>query len=155
MAKRKLMGYKHRVTNPKPVPGEPVLPDGVVDWVLRRDHRVVMHQILAVDEVDTPDGQMLLCKIKQQAEFAHPDVDIAVLVGQAKTYRKTGRLDPQSPELWYYNDKFWLKAKNSDGSEYYNFRQEYLLYKVEVREADKLIASTCTGFEIDAEPSAK
>jgi hypothetical protein len=91
---------------------------------------------------------MTLCKIKQQAEFADPDVDVAVLVGQAKAYRKSGKLDPQSPELWFYDDKFWVKAKNSDGSEYYNQNQQYLLYEVQVRDVDALVAAASTGFEI-------
>lgn len=148
MAKRKLMGYKHRLTNPKPGPDERVLAEGVVDWVLRRDSRVVMHQIWVVEEVGTPDGPMMLCKLKQQAEFANPDVDVAVLVGQAKAYRKSGKLDPQSPELWFYNEKFWVKAKNSDGSEYYNQNQQYLLYEVKVRDIDALMAACFTGFEL-------
>lgn len=149
---RRLMGYKHCVTNPKPVPGLPALPDGVVDWVLRRDGRVVMHQIKVVEEVTTPNGPMFLCKIKHNVDLANPDVDVAVLVGNIVAYRKSGRLDPQAPELWFYNDKFWVKAKNSDGSEYYNLLQEYLLYEVRVRDPDKLIEATCTGYEVPPPP---
>ncbi len=148
MAKiRKLMGYKHRVTNPNPPAGHTPLPDGVVDWKLRHENRVVMHQITVIETVSTPDGLMLLVKLKQQADFANPDVDIAVLIGNALVYRKSGKVEPQAPELWFYDEKFWLKAKNSDGSEYYNQQQQYLLYEVQVRDASKLIEVTCTGFE--------
>lgn len=147
MAKRKLMGFKHRIVNPNPTPGEVVLPPDVVDWTLRPDSRVIMHQITVRDTVSTPDGDMVRVKLKQQADFNSPEVDVAVLVGQAKAYRKNGKVDPQSPELWFYADKFWLKAHNNQGAEYYS-DQHYLLYEVQVRDADQLIQATCTGLEL-------
>lgn len=152
MAKRRhLNGYKHRITNPKPGPNDTPLPDGVVDWVLRHDNRVVVHQIWPLEEVDTPDGGMLLVKIRHNAEYADPDVDVAVQVGMAKAYRKNGSVDPFSPELWFYNDKFWVKAKNSDGTEYYN-AQRYLFYEVVVRDEASLMLATCTGLEVVKPP---
>lgn len=143
---RKLIGYKHQTTNPAPGHVDLVLPDGVIDWVMRRDNRVVVHQISIAESVDTPDGPMMLCGLKQQAEFANPDVDVAMLVGHIKAYRKSGKIDPQSPELWYYNEKFWVKAKNSAGSEYYNIKQQYLLYEVQIRDADSLVATASAEF---------
>lgn len=152
MAKcRRLNGYKHRITNPNPGPNDSVLPDGVVDWVLRHDNRVVVHQIWVMDDVMTPDGEMLLVKIRQQAELSDPNVDVAVQVGMAKAYRKNGRIDPFSPELWFYNDKFWVKAKSSDGTEYYN-AQQYLFYEVVVRDEESLMQATCTGLEVVQPP---
>ncbi len=145
MAKlRKLMGYKHRLTNP--VPGDTSVP--LVDWHLRRDGRVLMYQVWEAGMASTPDGPMLLAKVALATELQDPDVNIAVLVGSAKVYRKSGMVDPQAPELWFYNDKFWIKARNLDNSEYYSREKQSLFYEVDMRDADKLVKATRTGYEL-------
>ena len=140
----KRMGYKHRLTNP--IPGDTSTP--LVDWNLRRDGKVLMFRVWNDGEVETPDGPMLLVRLAKFAEFQDPSVDVAVLVGAAKVYRKSGIIDPQAPELWFYDDKFWVKARNLDNSEYYSKAKQSLLYEVQVRDHDKLLLATQTGFEL-------
>lgn len=139
-AKRKLTAYKWKLAEPLP-------------WMLRRDKRVIFHEIELVDEVTTPDGDMLCVRLRQNAELANPEADVAVLVGQAKMLRRSSNVvDPQSPELWFWRDQFWIKAKAGSGHEYYN-NKTYLFYGVKVENPDELINQTCTGYE-PPEPEA-
>lgn len=142
----KRMGYKHRLTNP--VPGDTSTP--LVEWNLRRDGKVLMYQVWNHGEVETPDGPMLLVRLAKVAEFQNPDVDVAVMVGTAKVYRRNGTIDPQAPELWFYDDKFWVKARTLNGTEYYSPHKQSMFYEVQVQDADRLLAATQTGF--DASP---
>jgi hypothetical protein len=119
-----------------------------VEWKLRADQRLVFHQITLVESVETPDGIMQMARIIHRTELANPLVDIAGLVGQALVYRKGGVIDPQSPELWFWNDKFWVKARGTDGTDYYH-QKCYLLYEVNVKDADKLMSEISTGFGPD------
>lgn len=141
---RKLTGYKHDMPSP-------------VTWRLRCDSRVVFYEINIVDTVMTPDGEMLCVRLKNNVEFNNPNVDVAVKVGIAEMFKKSshvlnGRIfDPQSPELWYHNEKFWLKAKAVNEHEYYN-NKCYLFYEVQVQDFEELLARTCTGYELPDPP---
>lgn len=131
--RRKLMAYKYNCNTP-------------VEWHLRRDGRVIFHRIDSEGTVETPDGPMVVVRITHNTEIAQPDCDIAALVGQAVAYRKSKHIDPQSPELWFWEDKFWVKARSTDGSAYYN-NKAYLFYEVEVERTEELMAAIVTGFE--------
>lgn len=140
-ARRKLQAFKWKLEYP-------------VKWMLRRDRRVVFYEVETLDEVTTPDGDMLCVKLRHNVELANPDADVAVLVGQAVRWVKSNAVvDPQSPELWFWRDKFWIKAKASAGHEYYN-NKSYLWYEVEVVDAEGLLSQTCTGYEIPDPPEA-
>lgn len=130
---KKLMAYRHKFTTP-------------VAWTLRHDKRIVFHRIEFLEEANTPDGTMQLVRIQHNTELANPDNDVAVLVGQAVLHRKSGVIDPQSPELWFWNDKFWIKARASDGTPYYG-KKAYLLYQIEVADQEKLLEQITTGYE--------
>lgn len=120
--------------------------DGPVSWKLRADRRAVYHKIEVDGNVKTPDGEMMLVRIAHKVDLADPGVDVAVMVGQAVTYRKTGHVDPQSPELWFWNDQFWVKARASDGTPYYQDKC-YLLYQVQVEKPDELMDRLNSGFD--------
>ena len=134
MSKRKQsMGYRYKFDDP-------------VQWTLRRDGKIVFYRIEVCGEAATPDGDMLVVKLQHNAELANPAADIAALVGQATSYRKSGHIDPQSPELWFWEDKFWVKARSTDGTAYYN-NKSYLFYSVNVKDSNQLMAKLYTGYE--------
>ncbi len=133
MAKRKLQGFRYKLVEP-------------FGWTLRLDKRPIFHKIDVVGTAVTPDGEMVAVRFAHKVELANPDVDVAALVGQVQVLRKSGVADPQSPELWFWNEKFWVKARSSDGSPYYNDKT-YLIYEVSVKDADKLLATINEGFE--------
>lgn len=135
MAKRQLMGYRHKQLV------EPV------DWILRHDKRAVFHRIEGGAVAATPDGDMLLVTISHKTELADPGNDVAVLIGQVVMSRKSGVKDPLAPELWFWNDAFWVKARASDGTPYYSNDKKYLIYQVQVQRVDELMDQIRTGFD--------
>ena len=132
MAKRKLTAYKRALLDPGP-------------WSLRHNKRIVFHRVEDRGIGTTPDGDMRVVAIQQNVELANPEADVIALVGKAITYRKGGVVDPQSPDLWFWEDKFWVQAKAGDGTVYYN-NKCYLLYEVEVADKDLLMSEIITGF---------
>ena len=63
--------------------------------------------------------KMFLVHIRSVADLGDPNNDIAVAVGIIVRLTKAGSDHPQSPELWYWQEKFWVKATTMDGMEYY------------------------------------
>ncbi len=122
---KKRTAFKHNLDEP-------------LEWLHRTGQLTVFHRIEVIGSVLTPDGDMIAVEIRQRADINNPDSDIIALVGKAKKVRKSGVIDPQSPELWYWDDRFWLKATDSDGNEYYN-KKCYLIYAVEIKNADALL----------------
>jgi hypothetical protein len=121
--------------------------DGPVQWELRHDRRAIYHRIEVEGPAKTPDGEMMLVKIAHKVDLADPGVDVAVLLGKAIILRKSSKVkDPQSPELWFWNDQFWVKAKASEGIPYYN-NKCYLLYRVEVDRPEKLMETLNSGYD--------
>ena len=109
-----------------------------VEWELRHNKKPVFHLIEVVDEaIETSDGVMIHVHIRGKVDFADPNNDIVALVGKAIARSKLGRVDPQSPELWFWRDKFWVKAVDSLGAEYYH-KKAYLFYEVDVN-ADEIL----------------
>lgn len=125
MAKH-LIAYRHKLEEP-------------VSWTLRPDQRAVFHRIERGETVSTPDGEMLLVSIAHKAELGHPDTDVAILVGQVIMHRKSGIKNPMAPELWFWNDAFWIKAKAGDGTPYYGRKKQYLIYQVQVANVQELM----------------
>lgn len=117
---------------------------------LRHDKKAVFHKIEHLGPVKTPDGEMLCVYIRQKVDFADPDVDIAVLLGTIPLLKPSGKRDPQPPELWFYDDRFWVKGVDSTGISYYN-QKRYVLYEVEVQNAEELMASLDHGYRAEAE----
>lgn len=112
-----------------------------IQWVHLHDNRAVFHRVITqqMPVVETQDGQMIRVQFRK-VDLADPDMDIAALVGKADVRRKSGARDPHAPELWYWNDKFWMKAVESDSIDYYK-RKSYLIYEVEVENPELLLSS--------------
>lgn len=109
-----------------------------LDWLFLDKQRAVFHVIESAEPIDTPDGQMLAVRFRKKVDLADPSNDIAALVGKAKKVRKSGKVDPQSPELWFWDDKFWMKAVDSAGGDYYH-QKCFLIYEVTVKDQDTLL----------------
>lgn len=124
--------------------------DEPLEWVHRTNQLAVFHHIENTGIFNTPDGEMLAVKIRQKTDFENPDNDIIALVGKTQKIRKSGKIDPLSPELWYWNDQFWLKAMDSSGNDYYN-KKCYLIYAVEIKNADTLLGELKHNWQDEAE----
>lgn len=101
--------------------------------------RAVFHKIEVTEEVATPDGPMIAVHIRNKMDLCDPNNDIAALVGKIAKYRKSGVYDPQSPEIWYWNDKLWAKAIDSSGLDYYHKTKAYLFYEIQIENQDEFL----------------
>ena len=110
------------------------------EWIPRHTGRPVFYKIDAVEDVETHGGPMVKVNLTTTRDLSDPNIDIAALVAGCLVYRSSGKVDPQAPELWYWRDKFWTKALASDNTVYYRNHQ-YLLYEVQVQNADGLLGS--------------
>lgn len=111
---RKLNGYRH---------------SGIVtplEFIPRRDKRVVYYSFSDGGCVETPDGLMRLVCVKNNVSLVDPSIEIASLLGSIRTVSGVF-----NPELWFWNDAFWLKACRTNESEYYH-EKKYLFYQIEV-----------------------
>lgn len=114
-------------------------------------NRAVFHKIdVAESEVTTPDGPMIGVKIRNKVDLCDPSNDIAALVGKVKVVRKSGALDPQSPEIWYWNDRLWVKAVEAGGTDYYN-KKVYLFYEIKVKDQDEFLGQLTHIWNQEAE----
>jgi hypothetical protein len=102
--------------------------------------RAVFHKIeITESEVITPDGSMIAVHIRNRADLCNPSNDIAALVGKVKVLRRSGAIDPQAPEIWFWNEKFWVKAVDSSGVPYYHTSKAYLFYEIQIVNQDELL----------------
>ena len=126
-----------------------------VEWMYLEGQRAVFHRIEIVGPTTTPNGEMIAVRVRSKVDLANPANDIAALVGKAKKLRKSGVVDPQSPELWYWENQFWLKAVDSAGNDYYHDKC-YLIYPVTVQNGDDLLGGLKHNWQNDDEgqPSA-
>lgn len=114
-------------------------------------NRAVFHKIDTTEEVvNTPDGQMIGVQIRNKVDLCDPSNDIAALVGKAKVIRKSGVIDPQGPEIWYWNDKLWVKAVEAGGSDYY-YKKTYLFYEIEIDGQDEFLGQLVHAWNQEAE----
>lgn len=101
-------------------------------WWTMPDRRVTVYGITNLGTVQTSDGPM--CKVQlylRTAEFANPDQDVAMLVGLCPLHLPNGAPDTGAPELFWWNDKYWVKATDGMGSEWCK-QKCFLLYEVPV-----------------------
>lgn len=110
----------------------------VVGWTPHDDRRIVFYGITAVGVVQTTAGPMERARIYLKAELSNPKQDVAAHVGWVV---QDALADPgaNAPELWYWRDNYWLKARSPGKGDWYN-RGDYLLYPVQVVEPDGFIA---------------
>jgi len=115
-----------------------------VGWSMRRNNVAMFYKIKNNGIVNTSDGEMILVNLRSKVNLANPEHDIAVLVGNV-VYEKNGRQNPLAPELWYWQDEFWIKAVRGDGLEYY-YSKNFAFYKVDVKDPDNLMGKLKTTF---------
>jgi len=119
---------------------------GPIEWMPWAGSRAIFHKIENHGEVQTEEGIMISVTLQNVADYQDPSTDVAVIVGRAKKLRRSGHVDPQSPELWYWDDRFWLKGRASDGGEYYR-NKRYLIYPVEVTEPEKILGQLNSQYD--------
>jgi hypothetical protein len=111
-----------------------------IEAMYLKGNRAVFHKIEVTDSaIVTPDGPMAAVHIRQKIDLCDPANDIAALVGKVKIIRKSGAIDPQSPELWYWNDRFWVKAVDAAGADYYHKSKVFLFHEIEVNNPDEFL----------------
>jgi len=119
-----------------------------LDYVMRHDKIAVYYGIEFIKNIKSvEDVQFKLIKLKGNFEIANPDSDIVVLVGniQQTIVQHLARPILIKPDLWYWDNKFWLKAVNDLLIPYY-FRKMYAFYEVQINSSDDLLACLKTGF---------
>jgi len=114
-------------------------------WNMRHDNMAVFYRVENNGAVNTPNGEMILVNLKHKVNLANPNYDVAVLIGNV-VYENNGRQSPLAPELWYWQDKFWIKAVSSSGLEYYR-NKNYAFYTVNVEDSDNLMGKLKTTFD--------
>lgn len=55
-------------------------------------------------------ADIIICIIDRSAELANPDNDVIVWLGLIPAVNKSGKLLPQLPNIYYWNEKFWTEA---------------------------------------------
>lgn len=117
---------KHRLVEP------------IVGWEPHDDRRIVFYGIRQVANIQTTAGLMKRVCLTLKAELLDPAVDVAahvgwVIQGEWKT------LGVNTPELWFWDDRYWMKARVSGKGEWYQ-RGDHLLYPVTVQEPEGFLA---------------
>lgn len=126
--------------------------DSPVEAMHLDGNRAVFHKIEVTEpEVTTPDGPMIAVRIRHKIDLCDPSNDIAALVGKVKKVRKSGHLDPQAPEIWYWNDQFWVKAVDTAGADYYHKSKVFLFYGIEVRGQDEFLGQLTHAWNEEAD----
>lgn len=122
--------------------------DEPVEWELRSNGRGVFHKIEFDCDVRTPAGVMKRVYIRNVCDLQDPSTDVAVLVGSiVEMLPASGVRKPQPAELWFWEDKFWTKAIDSQygsGQDYYRDKK-YLFYEVQVDRTDDLFKAIQLG----------
>jgi len=114
-------------------------------WKPRNNNTIVFYKIEPQKEIKTPDGSMMLVKLRHKVNLANPDFDVAALLGNIKL-DKNGRQDSLAPELWFWEDKYWIKAVGSDNLDYYR-NKNFALYEVSVEDSDNLMGNISTIYD--------
>lgn len=99
------------------------------------DNRGIIVSIDNVEKVKAEFGDAMRVEMLGTArtELANPDRETVLIIGRAKMLTSGGNVNPTSPELYYWREKFWVKATESmfGHKEYYR-NKKHVLYEVEV-----------------------
>lgn len=102
-----------------------------------RPQGAVLYKIEHIEDATTPSGIAHLVKMKQNADISEPG-DVAALVGKIK---QSEGLQTKSiniyPDLFFWNDSYYVKGVNTLGVDYYN-NKCYVLYKVQIVNPESL-----------------
>lgn len=121
------------------------LSNSIVCYV-RKNRKITFYAINKSDNVSADNSQMISVILKLHTDIANPSQDIAALVGVASVVKPDGSTDSRSPDLWFWNDKFWIKAVDREGVPYY-FKKNYLFYEVVVTNRDEIVARLSGSYD--------
>tara|TARA_R110000751_G_scaffold86486_10_gene172171 strand:+ start:74 stop:499 length:426 start_codon:yes stop_codon:yes gene_type:complete len=87
-------------------------------------------------EVETVDGPMVEVHLKfiGKDETVEAEWDIAAVVGAIVD----SKMSANRPEVLFWDDKFWAKAADRVGVEYYSKNKTYLLHEIQLINSDQL-----------------
>ena len=86
------------------------------------------------NDVVTLDGTMKMVRIRHKVELADPSINVAAMVAVIDLNC------PQPPEIWYWEDKFWLQGIGKDGLPYYR-NKHHVLYEIQVNNPTVLLSN--------------
>ncbi len=112
---RKLSAY--------PVSGLESGPDGL-RWSAPPSGRPMVFVAADGGPANTVSGPMRLVTLTFCRDQAVPAQDLALCVGKVMI---KGAVSAASPDLWYWQDQFWMKALTTGGVEYYAKKQSLLV----------------------------
>ena len=111
-----------------------------LEWEVLHNSVIIFAGIDADEPVSTPQGTMIPVQITTKPNIIDMTVDLGVMLAKGLRRLMSGAKDPESPEIWYWNEKFWCKAVVPGAGLYYK-NQRYLLYEVQVRDPELLLGS--------------
>lgn len=136
----------------------------VVEILRQANTSVVFHEVRFVDAAKGVDGDVQLVYLSTRTEY-EPNVDVACLLhfaAQNACYevekgvvhvpsklQKIHKMISLGLELWYWQDRFWIKGVNKLGAEWYQpikGTRCFALYPLEVANADQLIAHIWSNY---------
>lgn len=115
--------------------GKQRIHEPVVGWEPHDDRRIVFYSISRVKSVTTTAGTMERVNIRLDVELV-PNQDIAAHIGWVAS--AIGDPGAGMPELWFWDGRYWLKARVPGKGDWYS-KGDYLLYEVVVVEPDGFI----------------
>lgn len=117
--------YKHRL----------VKSQHAVKWFLMGNNVPVFYIIEFIKDVNTNDGIMKLVKFNGKVELADPSNDLAVVIAQCDVGNSA------LEDLFYWRDKFWVRAVTDMSNNTYYRNKSYVLYEVNVDDEESLFKS--------------
>lgn len=105
----------------------------LISLVMCQDRSLFRSTYLSRDSKDLGDKPLYLVRLSFKSEIAAPDIEIALRLATAYQNNKPLKGDNS---IWYWNDKFWLKAVDNEGVSYYR-NQCYALYEIYLDEITK------------------
>ena len=111
--------------------------DEPVELIPPATNKVVLYQIEAKGEVSTPGGTMLAVNLLQKVDLATPGADYAVKLGNVRLMQY-GQLSPNAPPVFYWDDKFWLPAKDQYNNVFYK-QHLNVFYEVAIANEKKVL----------------
>ena len=118
--------------------------DGKPVFYVLHEHAVVTTSNISKKQLNNAHT-MVLVHVRSVADLNDPSNDVAANVGTLVKRTKSGKVDPLSPELWFWNNKFWMKAVDTDGIPYYRTHGTEKCYAFCEVEIDEDTQSTILG----------
>lgn len=98
---------------------------------------VIFYMLKMIEDVDTTNyGIMKRVTMRSSPDlWSDPSFDVAADIGRLPIKTAGGLPDYNAPSLFYWNDKYWVQALNTNNV-IWNFKKTFLLYEVKVVEPE-------------------